>query len=66
MRLQESKNFKASFEENISLPEGFKISSIDFKEKFKKSSYQMKNEFGEDFNPIQSVAEFTINIRMYC
>ena len=63
VRLQESKNFKASFEENISLPEGFKISSIDFKEKFKKSSYQMKNEFGEDFNPIQSVAEFTINIR---
>lgn len=63
VRVKESKQFKASFSKELSLQEGFEIESIDFKEKFRESSYTVEDEFGVERKEILSVGQFTINVK---
>ena len=62
-RLVESKDYPASYAENLSLPEGFKIKSIDFAEKFEKTPYFIYDEEGNKTQQVISVGEFSINIQ---
>lgn len=62
-RLKESDDFPAHYAENLSLPEGFEIKSIDFEEKFEKTATTILDEEGNEIPMVISIGEFSINIQ---
>ena len=62
VRLSESKDFPASFSNNLSLPEGFELKSIDFEEKFEKTATIFVDKEGNEIPMVISIGEFSINI----
>ncbi len=63
VRLQQSKQFPASFSDNLSLAEGFEVESIEFNERFLKTNFVNTDELGNTTSEIVSAGEFTINIK---